>query len=101
MCREFYGYMRPREYMSLCGQHRGGWSASRPPRAARNCLPSWGLNGVKHRISGFSTWYEAGALAFAQALLGTPKLLICDEPTSALDPLGPQGDPRYSASRQG
>lgn len=27
-------------------------------------------------------------LGIAQALLGSPKLLICDEPTSALDPVG-------------
>ena len=27
-------------------------------------------------------------LGITQALLNSPKLLICDEPTSALDPLG-------------
>jgi ABC-2 type transport system ATP-binding protein len=27
-------------------------------------------------------------LGVGQALLGSPKLLICDEPTSALDPIG-------------
>ena len=83
---EFYGYMTPGEYLKLCGKITGMTDAEIKTRSDE-LLELGGLGEEKKRIKGFSRGMKQ-RLGIAQALLNSPKLLICDEPTSALDPVG-------------
>ncbi|MDR3344414.1 MAG: ABC transporter ATP-binding protein [Oscillospiraceae bacterium] len=83
---EFYNYMRPKEYLRLCGEITGLPHTSINNRCDE-LLELVGLAGVRKKIGGFSRGMKQ-RLGVAQALLNEPKLLICDEPTSALDPVG-------------
>lgn len=83
---EFYGFMTPLEYLTLCGEITGV-PLSDILSHALQLLDLVGLSHSGKRIHGFSRGMKQ-RLGIAQALLNDPMLLLCDEPTSALDPLG-------------
>jgi ABC-2 type transport system ATP-binding protein len=82
-----YSYLRPLEFLDLCGQLTGLAKRERR-RRAEELVHKLGLAHALDRPVGKFSKGMTQRLGFCQALLHEPELLILDEPFSGLDPIG-------------
>jgi ABC-2 type transport system ATP-binding protein len=82
-----YQYLRPLEFLDLCGRLVG---LSKTDRRARSeaMIDKVGLRHAVDRPIGKFSKGMMQRIGLAQALLHDPELLILDEPMSGLDPIG-------------
>lgn len=82
-----YSYLKPLEFLDLCGQLTGLPAAERR-RRADTLVQRLGIAHAVDRPIGRLSKGMTQRLGFCQALLHEPELLILDEPFSGLDPIG-------------
>ena len=82
-----YSYLKPLEFLDLCGQLTGMRSRERRCRAD-TLVQRLGIAHAVDRPIGRLSKGMTQRLGLCQALLHEPELLILDEPFSGLDPIG-------------
>jgi ABC-2 type transport system ATP-binding protein len=82
-----YQYLRPLEFLDLCGRLVGMSQGDRQTRSAE-MIDKVGLADAIDRPIGKFSKGMMQRIGLAQALLHDPELLVLDEPMSGLDPIG-------------
>ncbi|HKP60197.1 MAG TPA: ABC transporter ATP-binding protein [Polyangiales bacterium] len=82
-----YAYLKPLEFLDLCGRLTSMPSARRKARS-EELVHKLGIGHALDRPIGKFSKGMMQRLGFCQALLHEPELLILDEPFSGLDPIG-------------
>ncbi len=82
-----YQYLKPLEFLDLCGRLAGMDRANRLARS-RAMIERVGLGHAVDRPIGKFSKGMMQRIGLAQALLHDPPLLVLDEPMSGLDPIG-------------
>lgn len=82
-----YQYLRPLEFLDLCGRLVGMKSEARREKSEA-LLERVGLGHAAERPIGKFSKGMMQRIGIAQALLHEPPLLVLDEPMSGLDPIG-------------
>jgi ABC-2 type transport system ATP-binding protein len=82
-----YQYLKPLEFLDLCGRLVGLPKAERLARS-EEMIDKVGLRHATDRSIGQFSKGMMQRIGLAQALLHDPELLVLDEPMSGLDPIG-------------